>query len=211
MKIVSFFGILLITFAIAGCSQIYTAISGYTVINHPEVEVRDDSTGKFMIEAVSVGSDCQSCHAEKTTAGYDYYAKNFNGESLEKAHDASSETPAQGQMAVFQRGQGNYVSDSYGYYYQYPWWFDNSFFAITAYNVFQPNSNRYQSNISSKQTFQNDRRSSGVQRYSRPVTPARQTQSGSTSTPPSNANTTRTRDSGKDDGSSKKRDSGQGR
>lgn len=95
--------------ALSGCGS-------FTVLDHPEVEVRDEPTGKFVFEEVLPVSDCKSCH-EKMANKYEGYAR-----AAEK-RTTSYDRVATANATEF-KGLSNYAGSDYDYYYYYPWWFD---------------------------------------------------------------------------------------
>lgn len=98
-----------VSVAVSGCGS-------FTVLDHPEVEVRDEPTGKFVFEEVSPVSDCKSCH-EKMANKYEGYAR-----AAEK-RTTSYDRVATATATEF-KGLSNYAGSDYDYYYYYPWWFD---------------------------------------------------------------------------------------
>jgi hypothetical protein len=102
-------------FMLAGC--------GFTKMAHPEVEVLDKASGKFMDETVTMSANCRSCHDNQSNKA-EYYASAVRPNrktSIDKIDMLKSHTPPGAEL----RGYDNYADTDFGYYYYYPWWFDN--------------------------------------------------------------------------------------
>ncbi len=110
MKDAFIFGLV---FLLAGC--------GFTKMTHPEVEVLDPDSRKFVIQYVSVVSQCGSCH-ERLSDKYAVYSKVVkNKTSLDKLGFVRSDAFRGAELS----GYDNYAESDWGFYYFYPWWYDN--------------------------------------------------------------------------------------
>ncbi|MFQ3598930.1 MAG: hypothetical protein SNJ55_11435 [Chloroherpetonaceae bacterium] len=154
MKRTLFFGFL---FLWAGC--------GFTKMTHPEVEVLDPDSKKFLMEQVSVLSKCGSCH-DNLTDKYTVYSKAVkNKTSLDKLNLVRSDAFNGAEM----RGYDNYAESDFGFYYFYPWWYDNYIVSSRLYNNTPIVDNEEVSDA--RRRRQSYRRGSGRLRLSSPTTP----------------------------------------
>ncbi len=193
MKHTLFFGLL---FLCAGC--------GFTKMTHPEVEVFDPDSKKFLMEEVSVLSKCGSCH-EHLTDKYTVYTKAVkNKTSLDKLNLLRSDSFNGAEM----RGYDNYAESEFGFYYYYPWWYDNYIVSSRLYNSTPIASNEEVSD--ERRRRQSYRRGSGRLRLSSPTTPTSTVSAPMPSVAPtvpatSVANPNRTTNSTDDDNNNRRR------
>ncbi|MGQ9805932.1 MAG: hypothetical protein ACUVRP_07635 [Chlorobiales bacterium] len=195
MKRTLIFGLVVLC---AGC--------GFTKMTHPEVEVLDPDSKKFLIEQVSVLSKCGSCH-EHLTDKYTVYSKAVkNKTSLDKLSLIRSNSFSGAEM----RGYDNYAESEFGFYYFYPWWYDNYIVSSRLYNSTPIAGNEEVTDKHRRR--QSYRRGSGRLRLSSPTTPtatvAPPTSSVAPSAPATSAaNPNRTTNSADDKGNTRRRTS----
>ena len=193
MKHAFFFGFL---FLWAGC--------GFTKMTHPEVEVLDPDSKKFLMEQVSVLSKCGSCH-ENLTDKYTVYSKAVkNKTSLDKLNLVRSDAFNGAEL----RGYDNYAESEFGFYYFYPWWYDTYIVSSRLYNSTPIASNEELTDA--RRRRQSYRRGSGRLRLSSPTTPTATVVAPAPSVAPSapatsTANPNRTTNSNDDDSNSRRR------
>lgn len=196
MKQTLIFGTLLF---IAGC--------GFTKMTHPDVEVLDPDSKKFLMEEVSVLSRCGSCH-ENLTDKYVVYNKSVkNKTSLDKLNLMRSNAFNGAEM----RGFENYAESDFGFYYFYPWWYDDYVVSSRLYNGAPIAANEEITN--ERRRRQSYRRGSGRLRLSSPTTPTATASSAMPAAAPSvpastataNPNATTNSNSGSDEGNNRRR------
>ncbi len=154
MKHALFFGLF---FLWTGC--------GFTKITHPEVEVLDPVSKKFIVEEVSVLSKCGSCH-EHLTDKYAVYSKTVkNKTSLDKLNLLRSDLFSGAEL----QGYENYVESDFGFYYFYPWWYDDYIVNSGFYNSVPATSDEELTDV--RRRRQSYRRGTGRLRLSSSVTP----------------------------------------
>ncbi len=180
------------------------ASCGFTKMTHPEVEVLDPDSKKFLMEQVSVLSKCGSCH-ENLTDKYTVYSKAVkNKTSLDKLNLVRSDAFNGAEL----RGYDNYAESELGFYYFYPWWYDNYIVSSRLYNSAPIASNEELTD--ERRRRQSYRRGSGRLRLSSPTTPATTVAAPTSSVAPtapatSVANPNRTTNSTDDDSNSRRR------
>ncbi len=173
-------------------------------MTHPEVEVLDPDSKKFLMEQVSVLSKCGSCH-ENLTDKYTVYNKVVkNKTSLDKLNLVRSDAFNGAEM----RGYDNYAESDLGFYYFYPWWYDNYVVSSRLYNSTPIADNEEISN--ERRRRQSYRRGSGRLRLSSPTTPTSTIASPAPSVTPSTpatsvANPNRTTNSSDDNNNNRRR------
>lgn len=173
-------------------------------MTHPEVEVLDPDSKKFLVEQVSVLSKCGSCH-EHLTDKYTVYSKAVkNKTSLDKLNLVHSNSFNGAEM----RGYDNYAESEFGFYYFYPWWYDNYIVSSRLYNSTPITGNEEVSD--ERRRRQSYRRGSGRLRLSWPTTPTPTASTSMPSVAPSTpatsvANPNRTTNSSVDDGKQRRR------
>lgn len=193
MKRTLFFGLL---FLWAGC--------GFTKMTHPEVEVLDPDSKKFLVEQVSVLSKCGSCH-EHLTDKYTVYSKAVkNKTSLDKLSLVRSNSFSGAEM----RGYDNYAESEFGFYYFYPWWYDDYIVSSRLYNSTPIAGNEEVTD--ERRRRQSYRRGSGRLRLSSPATPTATVAAPTSSVAPSApatsaANPNRTTNSNNNEDNSRRR------
>ncbi|MCS6989716.1 MAG: hypothetical protein NZM06_09405 [Chloroherpetonaceae bacterium] len=143
---------------VAGC--------GFTKMTHPEVEVLDPDTKKFIMEEVSLVSKCGSCHDNLTDKYLVYNKAVKNKTSLDKLNLLRSDSFAGAEL----RGYENYAESEFGFYYFYPWWYDgyvvrSGFYAATPIAEDEPMSD-------ARRRRHSYRRGSGRLRLSSPAMPS---------------------------------------
>ncbi len=149
---------------ILGLTCLYAGC-GFTKMTHPEVEVLDPDSKKFLMEQVSVLSKCGSCH-ENLTDKYTVYSKAVkNKTSLDKLDLIRSDAFNGAEL----RGYDNYAESEFGFYYFYPWWYDNYIVSSRLYNSAPVASN--EEITDERRRRQSYRRGSGRLRLSSPTTP----------------------------------------
>jgi hypothetical protein len=179
---------------------------GFTKMTHPEVEVLDPDSKKFLMEQVSVLSKCGSCH-EQFTDKYTVYSKAVkNKTSLDKLDLVRSDAFNGAEM----RGYDNYAESEFGFYYFYPWWYDNYIVSSGLYNSAPIASNEEVTD--ERRRRQSYRRGSGRLRLSSPTTPTSTASAPMPSVAPSTpatsaANPNRTTNSADDEGNTRRRTS----
>lgn len=99
----------------------------FTKLDHPEVEVYDDATGKYFVDEVTPVSNCRSCH-EDIESKYAYYS------AVVPSADTAARNPQQLATLVERahesargaelKGLSNYSGTAYDYFYYRPWWYD---------------------------------------------------------------------------------------
>jgi len=180
------------------------ASCGFTKMTHPEVEVLDPNSKKFLMEQVSVLSKCGSCH-ENLTDKYTVYSKAVkNKTSLDKLNLVRSDAFNGAEL----RGYDNYAESELGFYYFYPWWYDNYIVRSRLYNSTPIASN--EEITDERRRRQSYRRGSGRLRLSAPTTPTTTVAAPASSVAPSapattTANPNRTTNSTDEDGSNRRR------
>jgi hypothetical protein len=188
--------ILGLAFLLVGC--------GFTKMTHPEVEVLDPDSKKFLMEEITVLSKCGSCH-EHLTDKYTVYNKAVkNKTSLDKLNLVRSDAFNGAEL----RGYENYAESEFGFYYFYPWWYDNYIVNSRLFNSTPIASN--QEITDARRRRQSYRRGSGRVRLSSPTTPAATVVAPTSTVAPSapttsTANPNRTTNSNDDDSSSRRR------
>ncbi len=141
------------------------ASCGFTKMTHPEVEVLDPDSKKFLMEQVTVLSKCGSCH-ENLTDKYTVYSKAVkNKTSLDKLNLVRSDAFNGAEL----RGYDNYAESDLGFYYFYPWWYDNYIVQSGLYNSTPITSN--EEITDERRRRQSYRRGSGRLRLSSPSAP----------------------------------------
>jgi hypothetical protein len=193
MKYALIFGLV---FLWAGC--------GFTKMTHPDVEVLDPDSKKFLMEEVSVLSKCGSCH-EHLTDKYTVYSKAVkNKTSLDKLDLVRSDAFNGAEM----HGYDNYAESEFGFYYFYPWWYDNYIVSSRLYDSVPIAGNEEVTD--ERRRRQSYRRGSGRLRLSSPTTPTATAVAPMPSVAPSApatsvANPTRTTNTNDDEGNTRRR------
>ncbi len=173
-------------------------------MTHPEVEVFDPDSRKFLMEQVSLLSKCGSCH-EHLTDKYTVYSKAVkNKTSLDKLNLLRSDSFNGAEM----RGYDNYAESELGFYYFYPWWYDSYIVSSQLYNCAPITVDEAVS--SERRRRQSYRRGSGRLRLSSPTTPTSTVSVPMPSVAPtapttSVANPNRTTNSNDEDGNQRRR------
>lgn len=141
---------------VAGC--------GFTKMTHPEVEVLDPESKKFVMEEVTLVSKCGSCHDHLADKYLVYNKAVKNRTSLDKLNLMRSDAFSGAEL----RGFDNYAESPFGFYYFYPWWYDNYIVSAGFYDA--PPLAEQEPLSDARRRRQSYRRGSGRLRLSSPTT-----------------------------------------